>query len=147
MTIRTEPLADPAEAEAVLLALRGDLDAAGFARRLAAAVAQGYAVIAAFDGPAMVGALGYRLVDDLRWGRSLFVDDLVVLPARRGQGIGAALMRAAEDVAAAEGCDALRLCSGLDRTEAHRFYEAQGMDRLSLHFAKPVTNAGPATKG
>jgi len=139
MTIRTEPLADPAAAEAVLRVLRGQLDDAGFTGRLAAAVAQGYAVIAACDGPAMVGALGYRLTCDLRWGRSLFVDDLVVLPDRRGQGIGAVLMRAAEDIAAAEGCDALRLCSGLDRTEAHRFYEAQGMDRMSLHFAKPVT--------
>jgi len=139
MTIRTEPLADPAAAEAVLRVLRGDLDDGAFARRLAAAMRQGYRVIAASDGAAMVGALGYRLTDDLRWGRSLFVDDLVVLPDRRGQGIGAALMRAAEETAAAEGCDALRLCSGLDRTAAHRFYEARGMDRVSLHFAKPVT--------
>ena len=38
MTIRTEPLADPAAAEAVLRVLRGDLDDGAFARRLAAAV-------------------------------------------------------------------------------------------------------------
>lgn len=136
--IRTEELADPALAAPVLRELRAALDDPVFAHRLAAARAQGYRVIAAWDGAEMVGALGCRLIEDLCWGRSLYVDDLVVTAARRGQRIGDALMRAAETMARAEGCDHLRLCSGHARADAHRFYRARGMDPRSLHFVTPV---------
>ena len=135
--IRTERLTDPARAAPVLRELRHKLDDAEFAARLSAAVAQGYRVIAAWDGAEMVGALGCRLVDDLCWGRSLFVDDLVVTEGRRGQRIGDALMHAARDLATEAGCDHLRLCSGHARTDAHRFYQARGLQPLSLHFVQP----------
>lgn len=136
--IAVAELADLSLAAPVLRELRGALDDATFARRLAAARTQGYRVLAAWDGAAMVGALGCRLIEDLCWGRSLFIDDLVVTETRRGQRIGDALMAAAERLAAEAGCDHLRLCSGHARTDAHRFYQARGIEPRSLHFATPV---------
>jgi len=136
--IRIERLADATMAAPLLHELRHVLDNATLARRLAAAQAQGYRVIAASDGETMVGALGCRVIDDLCWGRSLFVDDLVVTETRRGAGIGASLLQAARDLAADEDCAHLRLCSGLARTDAHRFYETQGMTGRSLHFVQSL---------
>ncbi|PTX03480.1 GNAT family N-acetyltransferase [Pararhodobacter aggregans] len=132
--IRVVPLQRAAEAAPLLRVLRATLDDATFALRLERAEAQGYRVLAALDGSAMVGALGYRLSDDLTWGRTLYVDDLVVAPDRRSSGIGRALLAEARAQAATSNCDHLRLCSGLSRIDAHRFYEANGLQRFSLQF-------------
>ena len=42
------------------------------------------------------------------------------------------------DMAINDGCDHLRLASGLDRTDAHRFYERHGLARTSIQFARPL---------
>ncbi|MGB7316651.1 MAG: GNAT family N-acetyltransferase [Planktotalea sp.] len=132
--IRTETLTDPAPALPVLRELRDSLDDAAFNTRLKAAIDAGYQLIAAFDGDAVVGALGYRLVHDICWGQTLYVDDLVITESRRGSGIGGALMDAVLKAAQDLGCDHLRLCSGLARADAHRFYEAHGMAAFSKQF-------------
>jgi GNAT superfamily N-acetyltransferase len=55
---------------------------------------------------------------------------LVVTAAHRGQGIGAALVAAAERWALACGCGRLRVRSRSDREAAHRFYERAGYQRI-----------------
>ena len=132
MTI-VRTLDEPRQASALLRVLRDKLDDATFDHRLARAVAQGYRVLAAYDDDRMVGALGYRLTDDLCWGRTFYIDDLVVHPGYRSGGIGAQLLAAAREVASKD-CDAIRLCSDLTRENAHRFYEANELDRFSLQF-------------
>ena len=126
-------LDDPRQAADLLRILRDKLDDDEFDRRLAHAVAQGYRALAAYDDKHMVGVLGYRLTDDLCWGRTFYIDDLVVQPDHRGGGIGAKLLATAREMAAKD-CDAIRLCSGLTRENAHRFYQANGLDRFSLQF-------------
>ncbi|WP_425093385.1 GNAT family N-acetyltransferase [Tropicimonas sp. S265A] len=130
--ILVRPIAQAAEAAPLLRILRDKLDTPTFEARLTAAVAQGYKVVAAFDGHQMIGALGYRITSDLCWGRTLYIDDLVVDPGARGKGTGRRLLEEAHSLA--KGCDTMRLCSGLSRHDAHRFYEANGFDRFSLQF-------------
>ncbi|MET0230253.1 MAG: GNAT family N-acetyltransferase [Rhodanobacteraceae bacterium] len=64
---------------------------------------------------------------------------LVVDESARGAGIGAALIRAAEAWARAEGCTRMRVRSRETRERAHRFYEREGYERnkvqLVLHKA------------
>ncbi|MDJ0992791.1 MAG: GNAT family N-acetyltransferase [Dinoroseobacter sp.] len=130
-------LESAADAAPLLRILRNTLDDTAFAERLNAAEAQGYKVIAAFEGDDMVGALGYRITNDLCWGQTLFIDDLVVNPAQRSAGIGAALLAEARSLAA-NGCDHVRLCSGVNRTEAHRFYKTNGMTKFSYQFVEAL---------
>ena len=137
-------LEDAAEAEGLLRLLRPNLDDATFAKRLSRAVAQGYRVFAAYMGGALAGALGFRLTDDLCWGRTLFVDDLIVAPNHRGQGVGALLLDQAQAHAAREDCDHLRLCSGLTREAAHRFYMTQGLSRSSIQFVVSLSERRPS---
>jgi GNAT superfamily N-acetyltransferase len=54
---------------------------------------------------------------------------LVVDESARGVGIGAALIRAAEAWARAEGCMRMRVRSRETRERAHRFYEREGYAR------------------
>jgi GNAT superfamily N-acetyltransferase len=64
---------------------------------------------------------------------------LVVDESARGGGIGAALIRAAEEWARSEGCTRIRVRSRETRERAHRFYEREGYARnkvqLVLHKA------------
>jgi GNAT superfamily N-acetyltransferase len=58
------------------------------------------------------------------------VGGLVVAERSRGQGVGRALMAAAEEWAAATGCATIRLRSNVLRDDAHRFYAHIGYERV-----------------
>ncbi|WP_415919567.1 GNAT family N-acetyltransferase [Tateyamaria sp. SN6-1] len=134
MTLAIELTDDPAIIGPILRVLRADLDPAHFESRLAHALQHGYRALVTRDRDA---CLGFRITHDVHWGKTFFIDDLVVRPHLRGTGIGAALMDHAHKEADAMGCDVLRLCSGLTRTDAHRFYERNGLNRVSLQFSTP----------
>ena len=55
---------------------------------------------------------------------------LVVAPERRGEGIGRALLAAAEGVARRWGCNLIEVSSGrrLERNAAHAFYRSAGFE-------------------
>lgn len=132
--IRIEALKDPAPAIPVLRELRGAIDEQVFLKRLTRACAAGYHLIAARHGDTIVGVLGQRIVDDICWGRTLYVDDLVVTEQGRGKGVGGLLIDHCIQTARTLDCDHVRLCSGLSRVDAHRFYEAHGMTGFSKQF-------------
>ena len=131
---------DPGEAKPLLRVLRHSLSEGEFDARLAAAIRAGYRTLVAEDD-GLIAALGYRIVEDICWGRTFYIDDLVVAEARRSEGIGEMLMTHATESARAEECDCVRLCSGLARTDAHRFYETNGMERTSLQFVARLTES------
>jgi GNAT superfamily N-acetyltransferase len=54
----------------------------------------------------------------------------------RSRGVGAALLAAAEEIAGREGCYRIQLTSRHVRTDAHRFYEANGFEATSQGFKK-----------
>ncbi|MEW6684210.1 MAG: GNAT family N-acetyltransferase [Nitrospirota bacterium] len=60
--------------------------------------------------------------------------------SQRSRGYGAALLSWLVDLAATAGCQQVHLDSGVQRTEAHRFYEREGMERASVHFRKVLTS-------
>jgi GNAT superfamily N-acetyltransferase len=73
---------------------------------------------------------------------SLLVDDpeaeiggLVVDASRRGQGLGAQLMAAAEAWAREKGCPSVYLRSNTMRTEAHAFYQQLGYRLVKSQYA------------
>lgn len=90
----------------------------------------------------LVAVAGFRISENLAWGRFLYVDDLVTLPAYRSHGHGARLLRWLKDYAARAGCLQLHLDSGIQRKAAHRFYEREGMTVLSFRFSENIANRG-----
>lgn len=98
------------------------------------------------DGP--VAVAGFRVIENLAWGRFLYVDDLVTLPAHRSKSYGAKLLSWLKEHAKNEGCVQFHLDSGIQRKEAHRFYEREGMTMNGLHFAENIApNNTPARPG
>lgn len=67
---------------------------------------------------------------------------LSVSSAARGMGLGARLVQAVESWAAAQGAREVIVNSGLQRVEAHGFYERRGYSRTGFRFVKPLSPAG-----
>ncbi|MEO6197651.1 MAG: GNAT family N-acetyltransferase [Dehalococcoidia bacterium] len=87
-------------------------------------------ILLAVDGGELVGlASVYVDIESIRFGRRCWLQDLVTRSDRRSEGIGAALIAASRDWARKHGCTHLELSSGAARTDAHRFYEREGMGR------------------
>jgi GNAT superfamily N-acetyltransferase len=68
----------------------------------------------------------------------------VVSSGHRGQGIGAHLLRAAEELLWAQGCERIEITSGERRVDAHRFYERAGYHVESKRFLKHRMDGPPA---
>ena len=62
------------------------------------------------------------------------VEDVVVHPQHRSQGIGRQMMEHARTMARAAGCYKLALSSNQQRTRAHAFYESLGFERHGISF-------------
>lgn len=96
-------------------------------------------VLLASQGDKVVGVLVWHKLAPLHvapaWG---LISALVVDEGARGGGIGALLLAAAEQRAAALGCGQLELSSSLKREGAHRFYLAQGYCERPKRFVKAV---------
>jgi GNAT superfamily N-acetyltransferase len=100
-----------------------------FAARWRAQAAEGYRILfAAEEGEdgAVRAAAGFRIMTTLAWGRSLYLDDLIVDGAARGRGLGSALLGRLREIAVAEGCGNVQLDTGHQRHAAHRSYLRNG---------------------
>src|SRR5262245_44622816 len=77
---------------------------------------------------------GFRISENLAWGKFLYVDDLVAKSDDRSKGYGGALFDWVLDYARRENCDQFHLDSGVHRFAAHRFYLTKRMAIESHHF-------------
>jgi GNAT superfamily N-acetyltransferase len=92
-------------------------------------------LVAELDGE-IVGTYTLLIMDLLgkRGTPAGVVEDVAVLPARQGQGIGRAMMEHARAECRRAGCYKLALSSNLRRTDAHRFYDSLGFERHGFSF-------------
>jgi GNAT superfamily N-acetyltransferase len=98
----------------------------------------GYRLAFVRDGGEPQAVAGFRIGENLAWGRHFYVDDLVTLPGARSNGYGAALLTWLAELARSEGVEELHLDSGISRTDAHRFYEREGLTISSYHFKRTI---------
>jgi len=139
-TLRELEGTETARAFDAMRALRPSLgDEATFRARVDRQRAEGYRLVASFEGDAerASAAAGFRTAHSLAWGFYLYVDDLSTLPEARRRGHARALMAWLFDEARRLGCESLHLDSGVgpDRADAHRLYLNQGLRITSHHFA------------
>ena len=114
-------------------------DADDFIERAGRQHARGYRLIYVENEEGVpVACAGYRLIEYLFAGPSLYVDDLICLEPFRGQGYAEAQMRWMEAEAREQGCETFHLDSGTHRTRAHHFYFREGLSITSFHFAKKL---------
>ena len=119
---------------AVMLQLRPHLTRETFLARARSQMQEGYHLACAMKGETVIAVAGYRFSQSLSWGKYLYVDDLVTDAAKRSQGAGKALLQWLIAEAKRHDCAELHLDSGIQRKDAHRFYEREGMELLGYHY-------------
>lgn len=115
--------------------LRPHLTSDEFFQRVERQRQQGFLIAFVEDAGEVRCVAGYRFLENLAWGKFLYVDDLVTVEADRSRGYGQQLLAWLVQEAKAADCDQLHLDSGVHRFGAHRFYLGQRMDITSHHFA------------
>lgn len=96
--------------------------------RVGALLAHGdTAILVAGEPPCAVALMRFR---PGLWSPALecYLAELYVVPDRRGQGIGRALMEGAIELARSEGADRMELGTGEDDVVARALYESLGFD-------------------
>ncbi|MEX2541680.1 MAG: GNAT family N-acetyltransferase [Trueperaceae bacterium] len=122
----------------VMRELRTHLDKGSFLSRVRTQEKQGYRLAYVRRDGECVAVAGFRIIENLAYGRLLYVDDLVTSAARRSTGVGSVLIEWLETHAREHGCERLHLDSGTQRTAAHRFYIRGGLEIVNFHFAKRI---------
>ncbi|WP_278929533.1 GNAT family N-acetyltransferase [Pseudomonas qingdaonensis] len=118
-------------------------DLAAYVAQLQRQAAQGDRLLAAWEGEQVVGLAGYRPLENLLYGRFIYVDDLVVSPDLQRGGLGAQLLNAVRDEALQRGCDHFVLDTGLHMPLAQRFYFRQGLLARGMHFTQSLKSGSP----
>ncbi|MDD1963409.1 GNAT family N-acetyltransferase [Pseudomonas sp. 39004] len=111
-------------------------DRDSYVQQLLRQAGQGYRLLAAWEGEQVVGLAGYREMENLLYGRFVYVDDLVVQPDVQRSGLGARLLGAVREEAVQRGCAHFVLDTGLHMPLAQRFYFRQGLLAHGMHFTQ-----------
>ncbi len=119
----------------VMAELRPAYTQESFRKRVRLQQASSFELVMLTDGGDARACAGIRIIENLAWGRFLYVDDLVTAAVFRSCGYGDALMDWLVDYARANGCGQLHLDSGVQRFEAHRFYLRKRLLITCHHFA------------
>lgn len=129
---------DRAEAVRLLRVLRPALDEHAASVFVEEASATGYTLMLLDDADGVAAALaGWRTLPTSR-GRVLFLEDLVVDPARRHRGAARALLGRVAAEARATGCVRVELDTGVGNTSAQALYDGAGLSRVAVHYGLVV---------
>ncbi len=123
----------------VILQLRPFLEgAADWEERVSSMARAGYRVLATWDGERATAVAGYRIMENLIHRRFVYVDDLVTADGRRGEGLGALLLKEVSRIGNESQCHRLVLDTAAANTSARRFYKREGLLDIVVGFVKPL---------
>lgn len=95
----------------------------------------GYKLVFLEDKDKVRAVAGFRISNNLAWGKFCYVDDFVTDGKNRKKGYGSRLFDWIIKYASSRNCDSFHLDSGVQRFEAHKFYLNKGLSISSHHFS------------
>ena len=98
-----------------------------------------YKMYALVDDGQIVAVIGFKPMITLYYGRFVWVCDLVTDTNKRSKGYGEQLLTYVHEWAKENNYETVALSSGLQRKDAHRFYEERmNYDKVSYVFKKSL---------
>lgn len=94
-----------------------------------------YRLVYVMDDGEVKAVAGVRISEWLHGGKYLEIDDLVAKDGDRSKGYGGQLFDWIVDYARSENCRHVRLLSGVQRFDAHRFYLRKRMNIEAHYFS------------
>jgi GNAT superfamily N-acetyltransferase len=98
----------------------------------------GYRIVYLKDDGEVKAVAGIRVSEWLHRGKYLEIDDLVSQEGDRSKGYGGRLFDWIVDHARSEQCNHVRLLSGVQRFDAHRFYLRKRMNIEAHYFSRDL---------
>lgn len=138
-SIREAELADIPLLIPALKILRPHLGDTDFYTMIPALFEEGYRIIFIGDDHLAYSVAGYRTLNFLYSGKTLYIDDLVTLPEHLKKGYASHLLDWLKSYARMNGYDHLSLDSGFQRKTAHRLYLNEGLEMEGFHFGRKVS--------
>jgi len=128
------------EAFPVMKQLRTQLDLPSYLHLVEESInKENYQLVALYAEDKMVALCGFMPMITLYNGKFIWVCDLVTDASNRSNGFGMALLQFVEEWAKENGFPIVSLSSGLQRKDAHRFYEEKmDYDKVSFVFLKSM---------
>jgi GNAT superfamily N-acetyltransferase len=114
--------------------LRPHLDADALVAQLQRQTGEGFHATILYDAGVPRAYAGWRVHENLVYGRHMYVDDLVTDETVRSRGYGKAMLDWLKVEATRLGCTRLQLDSGTFRKDAHAFYLREGLRIEAFHF-------------
>ncbi|SDC74796.1 GNAT family N-acetyltransferase [Shouchella lonarensis] len=118
----------------LLHTLRPDLSHEAFTHLFQDMQQSGYAIFGYMEGQELTAIAGVAIQTNFYNKKHLYVYDLVTKETARSKGYGAKLITYLSDYAREQGCQYIALESGLQRLNAHRFYERMGFEKFCYSF-------------
>jgi ribosomal protein S18 acetylase RimI-like enzyme len=113
-------------------------DVATFTAQARRQAEQGYRLLAAWQDDEVRALAGYRLQENLVYGRFLYIDDLVTASDARRHHLGGKLIDALREEAQRQGCTNLVLDTAMGNALAQRFYFRHGLLAVGMHFRETL---------
>lgn len=124
----------------IMVQLRTSLSKEEFVKRVNNQFEQGYQLVYVKDKNQIVAVTGFRIIENLVYGKFIYVDDLVTDFENRGHGYGDKLFDFLVNLAKKEKCNEIHLDSGVQRFDAHRLYLRKRMNITAHHFGLSLKN-------
>jgi GNAT superfamily N-acetyltransferase len=100
---------------------------------------EGYIMFALYVEEKVVAVAGVIKLTNLYYGKHVWVNDLVTDVNQRSKKYGQMLLSFVNEWAKENSCEVVALSSGLQRVEAHKFYESKmQFDKTSYVFKKQL---------
>jgi len=97
----------------------------------------GYQIFCLFENGKIVSYAGFAILTNLYYGEHIWVYELVTDEANRNKGYGKLLLSHIEKYAKNNSLNCVALSSGLQKEDAHRFYETgMNYNKVSYVFKK-----------
>ncbi len=119
----------------VMVELRPHLTAEQFLNQVQMQQHFGYQLSYIESDSTVVAVAGHRISHNLAWGKFFYVDDLVTAEKHRSKGYGKQLLDWLIDYGRQQACRQFHLDSGVQRKDAHRFYEREGLNNVGHHYS------------
>ena len=120
----------------LLLTVNEGIDSLILRERLQAMAEANYRCAGVFDGDELVGICGVWILIKHYVGKHIELDNVVLLPDYRGQGIGEEMILWLEAWAKVQGCSASELNCYVHNSSAVKFWLNQGYKILGFHCQK-----------
>jgi N-acetylglutamate synthase-like GNAT family acetyltransferase len=137
LKIRQAAASDASSISRLLRALRPAATASAARGQLDALLSAGEPPLLA-DRGGVIGCVAWHVVPTLQHGKLGRITLILVAEAERGQGIGRALLEAAEVRLRKAGCKMIEAISDIAIVNAHGFFRSLGYEQASYRFTRPA---------